>query len=377
MKKLVSIMLSVLFVFSSVVVAGANATPDKAEKTYLFKDKFIELTRYEEALPGLNSGSMGYFQNYDELYYHENAQGEKEWALLYLELDFINPWEVVDVMHVGDRVIKWYTPGAARFPFGYVVYDIKNEKIYDIDYAIDLNFEGLIDSFEALELGYGMGDVDKDNDLSILDATEIQFYLAKLKEWERDDYSYIPALGDFNEDGEMDILDATAIQRKLAGLDVVDTGKFVFYKQDKHALFGDIPDVSDEAVKIEFSSEYELSQFSNAMYDYEVAGDYCTYAIIKSNEQYNMLFNDKAPKFDDEFFDSKWLVVSIVECSDLLTEAPITKLGKVDDTLFVSAFPYRTNPDLPAPEAMQMWLSIVSVDKEQVIDVNNIMHGRM
>lgn len=349
-----------------------------SESEYLYKQKFVDFIHDPEYNPQIHTDIHETFFDYDELYYHKDAVGgETDWALITAKVHNLVPWEKVEAIRIGSRVIRYWSSGAYILPYALAVYDASEDTfkcISEVDFA---DYAGLVEAVEQLELGLAVGDVDMDGSVSVLDATEIQRYLAKLKDLDIVLSGYITTLADVQVDGDMSIIDATAIQRKLAKLDVVDTGKFVFYKQDKNALFGDIPDVSDEAVRIEFTSEYELSQFSNIMYDYEVAGDYCTYAIIKSNEQYNMMFNDKAPKFDDEFFDQKSLVVSIVECSDLLTEAPITKLGIVDDVLFVSAFPYRTNPDLPAPEAMQMWLSIVSVDKEQVAEINNIIYGRM
>lgn len=349
-----------------------------SESKYLYKQKFADFIHNPEYNPQIHTDIHETFFDYDELYYHKNGDsGETDWALITAKVHNLVPWEKVEAIRIGSRVIRYWSSGAYILPYALVVYDASEDTFKCISEVDFDDYAGLVEAVEQLELGLAVGDVDMDGVVSILDATEIQRYLAKLKDLDIVLSRYITTLADVQVDGKMSIIDATAIQRKLAKLDVVDTGKFVFYKQDKNASFGDIPDVSGDAVRIEFTSEYELGQFSNIMYDYEVVGDYCTYAIIKSNEQYNMLFNDNAPKFDDEFFERKSLVVSIVLCSDLLTEAPITKLGIVDDTLFVSAFPYRTNPELPAPEAMQMWLSIVSVDKEQVADVSNIIYGRM
>ena len=59
-----------------------------------------------------------------------------------------------------------------------------------------------------------VGDVDKDFDITILDATAIQRFLAGITVPDATDR----ALGDADNDGEMTILDATAIQRFLASL---------------------------------------------------------------------------------------------------------------------------------------------------------------
>ena len=57
-----------------------------------------------------------------------------------------------------------------------------------------------------------LGDADDSGDVSILDATGIQRYLANLP-----NESFDPTPADADEDGEVTILDATAIQRWLAG----------------------------------------------------------------------------------------------------------------------------------------------------------------
>ena len=58
------------------------------------------------------------------------------------------------------------------------------------------------------------GDVNNDNSVDILDATEVQRYLAQVSEFSKLSLD----LGNVDADGNVTILDATMIQRKLAGL---------------------------------------------------------------------------------------------------------------------------------------------------------------
>ena len=68
-----------------------------------------------------------------------------------------------------------------------------------------------------------LGDVDKDGEISVIDAIQIQKYAAGKTDLQDDDlfleYSYrvygpnVKYRSDFNRDGERDIIDATAIQR--------------------------------------------------------------------------------------------------------------------------------------------------------------------
>ena len=61
---------------------------------------------------------------------------------------------------------------------------------------------------------YQLGDVNRDGNFNIKDATEIQKYLAKLVEFDGEQ----KALADFDGNGTINIKDATAIQMKLAKL---------------------------------------------------------------------------------------------------------------------------------------------------------------
>ena len=65
-----------------------------------------------------------------------------------------------------------------------------------------------------------VGDVDRDNDITVVDATLIQRFLADMNS----PSELQTALSDADGDGDMSILDVTAIQRMLAGL----PGKFVY-----------------------------------------------------------------------------------------------------------------------------------------------------
>lgn len=62
--------------------------------------------------------------------------------------------------------------------------------------------------------GRKYGDVDKDNSVTILDATHIQRYLADIRDFS--DVERIAA--DYDRDGKITILDCTRIQRMLAGI---------------------------------------------------------------------------------------------------------------------------------------------------------------
>ncbi len=61
---------------------------------------------------------------------------------------------------------------------------------------------------------YTHGDVDRDGELTVADATAIQRYIVALESFD----NLQLGLADFNDDGVIDVMDATAIQRFLVGL---------------------------------------------------------------------------------------------------------------------------------------------------------------
>lgn len=67
---------------------------------------------------------------------------------------------------------------------------------------------------------YLVGDVDKDGEVSVLDATLIQRYLVNMKELTNEQLM----LADVDDSGAVDVIDVTILQRYLARMDVVIVG---------------------------------------------------------------------------------------------------------------------------------------------------------
>ena len=101
--------------------------------------------------------------------------------------------------------------------------------------------------------GWMMGDVNLDDDVSIVDATIIQRYLAGLDQLS----DQAKLLADVNQNGDVDIVDATYIQRYLAALTA--EGSVVGRRTgSKHTL--------DEFLELYGNLSIELSKFSSATY---------------------------------------------------------------------------------------------------------------
>lgn len=120
---------------------------------------------------------------------------------------------------------------SSPYEFAYYVYVPAENKIYTLNEAFDAQLENIDNTFTEYLLSneYGaklIGDCDKDKKLTILDATEIQRYLARLTWFDDSILNYhnvlyseqLRYLSDVDRDGERTILDATLIQLKLAKL---------------------------------------------------------------------------------------------------------------------------------------------------------------
>ncbi len=171
--------------------------------------------------------------------YREVCEGDG-WALVYAENCIREPWEYVEHIALCNRVLSWYAPGAAVYPYGYFVYNakedtfhpierfvyptegFKNEKDengkyikYIIDPVISLDdYPGLPDALDEYNIGAVRGDADGDGERTVLDATVIQRYKADIIAETGLDVDASDADGD----NETTVLDATRVQRTIADL---------------------------------------------------------------------------------------------------------------------------------------------------------------
>lgn len=370
MKKLVSIILATILIAGAMVTAGAyDPYPPQEELAYQFEDKFVE--RYCATYDQIKN-----FYRYDELYYHYDENGEIDWCLVCIQGTGFLPADI-KYLRIDDFVL--ISSSGHFFDMMYGIYDVAADKFIDIvDCYNELGkYEGVEDALRVVPQSRPIGDYDYDYRLSILDATGIQRMLAKLDSFKYGFYSdRFGNMGDFADidgDGKISILDATAIQRKLAMLDSepVVNEEIVLHAIDDSDEFWNLESMPDEATTLDFTMEYDKQQFNNVIYNIGVEGEWAALAIIKSNEQYDIVFNDRAPEFTDEFFESKWLVVTIKYCGCHEATASITDIANNGDTLYVIANTY--TPDGPISPTTPRWLSMVSVDKNLLYDVNNIV----
>ena len=197
----------------------APATPDEAQKDYKYREKLLSQYRlYEEQLT-----------EYDEIYEHNDENGETDWVLIQANAASAHPdmvgWTSPAYFEFGNRVLDIedrYEP----FAFGMGVYSAKHDSFFDVSAPELYELEDLEDVWTELGAGRLMGDMDDNNILECIDAALLQRCQAGLIDFPIEDRN-IPsdmvenAIGyysDFNQDGERNLLDVTAIQRYLANL---------------------------------------------------------------------------------------------------------------------------------------------------------------
>ncbi len=157
---------------------------------------------------------------YDEKTVGYDDNGDLEWVLIKAH-NTLGATAVVG-FKFGDIVINSESI-YSNFTYKFGIYDVKEDKFYDI-----YDLKETPDKYDNLESVLGfyakarpLGDADGDRNITVLDATSIQRFLANL-EWfwddqyvdhESDTQGYV---SDIDCDGDVTILDATYIQHKIA-----------------------------------------------------------------------------------------------------------------------------------------------------------------
>lgn len=370
MKKLVSMVLVALLIIASTLSVGADTT----RQPQLFEDKFVEQHM---------TGHDGFVDDYmyNEFYYHYDENGQVDWVLVSAMSMMVQEWFINQV--ICDRVLMLNNEHIP-FRFGYAVYDVKNDCFVELSDGMLDYYDGLREYWTNKKVGRLIGDADRDGELSVLDATYIQRALAKLCDFGDADiitgYDYsgmIKYISDFDRDGDRSVLDATAIQRRLALLDSESqTGinKLVINATGEEFNYTIAREMPATATAIEFESKANYQEFGRITHKMIINGTVEDFqAIIKSNEQFDKVFNEEATRYDDEFFDSKWLVVSLSRCHCHEAVAPISDLAIDGNTLYLRSNPYVPEPDMPSSPTTPLYMSIVAVDKDKLVNITDIV----
>lgn len=202
------------WVYNCLYVDDSKAVTEPKE--YLYRDKFLEFCQ-------TSATRMVPYATYDELYYHRDDSGEIDWALVEARSNGIN--NMIGTWRIGNRII--HHQGNSYYPFfcNMGVYDAKKDCMFEL---LDINpddYKGFIKIYNELGTGRLVGDINGDNEITIIDSTLLQRCEAELNSYseadivtETDILPITSYYSDFNFDGDRNILDATCMQRYLTGL---------------------------------------------------------------------------------------------------------------------------------------------------------------
>lgn len=190
-----------------------TALPDiVAVESYLYE--FDEVYGYNKAD----------YPDYKELCVHRDSNSRVDWVLLKCANASMDYPGVIYQDVIGNRVYESGHP-VYPFPSGYGIYDAKAEKFVPLTGDMVPLYKDLGRTFDQLGEGRLIGDIDSDNDLTVVDCTLIQRCATRIRDWPEDDL--IPCefgasfryYSDFDRDGERDIVDATRLQRYVTMID--------------------------------------------------------------------------------------------------------------------------------------------------------------
>ncbi len=227
-KCIMSFVLVLILMFGTVSVSAVSNT-----ETFKYKD--VVLLKANEDKPFLDYPSIykniHYGEDY-EYYSPENfvtgGEATPDYVLITLYLD--EYLQAQSTMLFGDYIMIDEPSTKTPYPFGKCIYVPAENKVHSLMSAYG-NVEGIENIFTEAGLGILVGDIDKDRELTVKDATYIQKCLVGLENFDKDDYverydlvfsdkENVPLyISDFNRDGERNIKDATAIQKYIAGLE--------------------------------------------------------------------------------------------------------------------------------------------------------------
>lgn len=229
MKRIIALLLSAALSVCMLTI-GAEAKETNTERN-TYEDRFLHYL-YGEMIdePDFEAD----YESYEEVYYHHAQGGEPDWVI-------VNASETPEpgMCHgIFDYVALIECPSCSPFSLGLGVYDVQADTFYSLEEAWDMDFSELHETFLDIMSGDEpisgyyrcclLGDVDKNGEISIIDATLIQRFDVRMMDLQDDELELefsvsvcgpdVQYISDFNCDGDRNIIDVTYIQRYLAGL---------------------------------------------------------------------------------------------------------------------------------------------------------------
>ena len=227
LKKSIALIL-VMALLGCAALVNVSAISVDTENKYKYDEIIIPKVFQDYELE--NPDLVIYYNEVFEYYAHDtdSSQDESipEYVLIYLNSNMCMDMPVGDVF--GDYVLM-NSSGGYPYAYGYGIFIPSTEEIYDLSVAYKMGIEGIESVFTEVKIGKLIGDMDKDREITIKDATIIQKCLSGISEFDKNDYiiafSYednppLLYVSDFNRDCKRNISDATAIQKYLAEIDL-------------------------------------------------------------------------------------------------------------------------------------------------------------
>lgn len=202
-------------VYSASVNIAVGEEPDPETFAFIYGEERVRY--YSGDTISIQNGEE-ILLTFDLTYYPDFLLGDRTFDAL-REAGFTVKEEIVSFEDAGFKYHQIKADGLApgtkaTIPCDWYLFD---------DYFDKENHEPLYHGEVTLEVadepaGYLLGDADGDGAVSIVDATLIQRYLAKMET-----YAFVEAAADVNRSGAADIADVTAIQRYLAKAEIPES----------------------------------------------------------------------------------------------------------------------------------------------------------
>lgn len=220
----------------------------------------------------------------------------------------------------------------------------------------------LISVSPAFARSYLPGDASEDRELTVLDSTVIQKYIAGFENIKINSED-----SDFNGDGKITVVDATQIQKKLVGLDY-DCFIYPDGSYKKGVGYGSWSDGElPEENTVDFDEEYRAN-FSYFDWDDMENGKGGMY-LITSEEQFFALFGACSPYFNNTFFSEKALICWLRPNSEWNDEGEILSVAVQDNALYVYRLWTSTNMQTPTFAYKHYFYSVNKTDIEGVTEL--------
>lgn len=219
----------------------------------------------------------------------------------------------------------------------------------------------LISVSPAFAQSYLPGDASEDGELTVLDSTVIQKYIAGFENIKINSED-----SDFNGDGKITVVDATQIQKKLVGLDydcfIYPDGSYKKGVWSGSWSDGELPEENTVGFDEEFRTNFAYFDWDDM--ENGKGGIY----LITSEEQFFALFGVYSHRFNNTFFSEKALICWLLPNSEWNDEGEILSVAVQDNALYVYTLWTSTNMQTSMFAYKHYFYSVNKTDIEGVTE---------